>query len=567
MDINPNANNQNNLNNYNNQDEEGKKDIYQILLSKLNKNKNMNNNNNNINKFEEEYEKDLNKKIIEEENFVQQGDFLHHQNDLENKASIKNILIKQFYKTKETKKLNNSKKKAKMPKSNKSNIVNKKQVIPYLNKNKGLFDPYLTQKELDYESKIIKERGKKKKKIEDNEKNKSRKKLEKDINKRIINYAIPKINPLIKSKNFDKKIFKKKDEDLIKHFVQIPRPKIQKKLAENLGFNPKKYDSIINSLLNEINKIKNERKKENEIFKKQLQLYTKDNVDKYNNYYEFIYKRQQLNYDEKFKNLKKNNEIKNKPTKGQIINDLMKKYFGKDSKDNKGNKIDNINDNQLMKETTNFERNIENNSNKDKGKVLNNNYINNINDLLNNNQKNINKIKFDDLDKLLSAENLTFQDKINILSELNNYLDDYYKDIPEFIGQVQLSLEKLYENSQNNFRKEVNKVPYIAMASKAAYQVIQTNNHQIIENIIEELLYDLICDLNIIDQRKKKLSGKKQLVKELGKAQNNINVNLPKDENEIIQKLNIFLKLKEEELKNKINNNIKYNKKKIIIIK
>ena len=242
MDINPNANNQNNLNNYNNQDEERKKDIYQILLSKLNKNKNMNNNNNNINKFEEEYEKDLNKKIIEEENFVQQGDFLHHQNDLENKASIKNILIKQFYKTKETKKLNNSKKKAKMPKSNKSNIVNKKQVIPYLNKNKGLFDPYLTQKELDYESKIIKERGKKKKKIEDNEKNKSRKKLEKDINKRIINYAIPKINPLIKSKNFDKKIFKKKDEDLIKHFVQIPRPKIQKKLAENLGFNPKKYD-------------------------------------------------------------------------------------------------------------------------------------------------------------------------------------------------------------------------------------------------------------------------------------------------------------------------------------
>ena len=450
--------------------------------------------------------------------------------------------------------------------SNNNNVEeeNKKQVIPYLNKNKGLFDSYLTQKELDYESKIKKEKEKTKKKIEDYEKNKNRKKLEKDINKRIINYAMPKINPLIKLKNFDKKIIKKKDEDLIKHFVQIPKPTIQKKLAENFGFNPKKYDSIINSLLNEINEIKNERKKENEIFKKQLQLYTKDNVDKYNNYYEFIYKRQQLNYDDKFKNIKKNNGIKNKPARGQIINDLMKKYFGKDSKDNKGNKIYNINDNQLMKEIKNYERNIENNSNKDKGKVLNNNYINNIIDLLNNNQKNINKINFDDLDKLLSAENLTFQDKINILSELNKNLDDYYKDMPEFISQVQSSLNKLYENNQNNFRKEVNKVPYIAMASKAAYQVIQTNNHQIIENIIEELLYDLTFDLNIIGQKKKKLSGKKQLVKELGKVQNNINVNLPKDENEIIQKLNIFLKQKEEELKNKINN---YNKKKVVIIK
>ena len=572
MDINPNDNWQNNLNNYNNQDEERKKDIYQIILSKLNKNKNIINNN--INNVEEEYEKDLiNKKINEEKLFDQQRDILYYQNELENQPSIINFLIKQYkkqkqlYKSKETKELNTPKKEIKKPKTSKNKIANKKKVIPYLNKNKGLFDPYLIQKELDYESKIKKEREKKKKKILDYEKSKNRKKLEKDINKRIINYVIPKMNPLIKSQNFDKKIIKKKDEDSIKHFMQMPKPKIQKKLAENFGFNPKKYDSIINSLLNEINKIKNERKRENEIFKKQLQLYTKDNVDKYNNYYEFIYKRQQLNYDDKFKNLKKNNGIKNKPTKGQIINELMKKYFGKNSKGSKGNKIDNINDNQLMKETKIFERNIENNSNKDKGKVLNKNNINNINDLLNTNQKNINKINFDDLDKLLSAENLTFQDKINILSELNKKLDNYYKDMPEFFGQVQSSLDKLCEGGRNDFGKEFNKVPYIAMASKAAFQVIQTNNHQIIENIIEELLYDLTYDLNIIDQKKKKLSEKKQLVKELDKVQNNINVNLPKDENEIIQKLNIFLKQKEEELKNKINNNNNYNKKNLVIIK
>ena len=34
----------------------------------------------------------------------------------------------------------------------------KKKIIPYSNKNKGLFDPYLTEKELDYESNIKKQR-------------------------------------------------------------------------------------------------------------------------------------------------------------------------------------------------------------------------------------------------------------------------------------------------------------------------------------------------------------------------------------------------------------------------
>ena len=47
-----------------------------------------------------------------------------------------------------------------------------------MNKNKGLFDPYLTQKELDYESNIKKQREERQKKIaeyEKNERNKSKK--------------------------------------------------------------------------------------------------------------------------------------------------------------------------------------------------------------------------------------------------------------------------------------------------------------------------------------------------------------------------------------------------------
>ena len=591
MDNNHNDNNINNYNNNNINNEEERKEIYQIILNKLNKNKNMINNNNNNNlqpnnlenennvEDEDEYEEDLNKEKVEEKNFAQQVDFLYHPNDPEDQSSIKNILIKQYKKQKkiipkeeQSKKVNNNKKVTKNPKRPKSNynIINKKQIIPYLNKNKGLFDPYLTQKELDYESKIKKEREEKQRKIDEYEKNKSRKKLEEDINKRIINYAIPKMKPLIKAKNFEKKKVKKKDEDLIKHFVQVPKPRVKKKLAENLGFNPKKYDAIINSLLDEINQVKNERKKENEMFKKQLQLYTKDNVDKYNNYYEFLYKKQKLNYDNKFRNYKTiNNNNNNKPTRGQIINGLMKKYFGKDTK---GNKVDTITEDNLKKEKKSERNNNKSNdvnTNINKNKVMNNNYINNINDLLSNNQENINNINFDNIDKLLSSENITFQDKINILSELNKNLDNYYKDMPEFVQQIQTSLNKLYENEYdpNNFRKEVNKVPYIAMASKVAYQIIQTNNYQIIEKIIDELLYDCTCELNIIDQKKKKLKEKEQLINELDKAKNKINIDLPKKEEEIINKLNAFLQQKEEELQNKINNDINNQKKNVEIVK
>ena len=580
MDNNYPNNNQNDINNYINQNEEENKDIYQILLNKLNKNKNNNNNiqQENLKNYEEnqvdeeeEYEEveDTNKNKIVEKNFSQQVDFLYHPNDPENQSSIKNILIKQYKKQKKLIQKEDSSKNAinKNKKSKKSNKMIKKQAIPYLNKNKGLFDPYLTEKELDYESKIKKQREEKQKKIAEYEKNKSRKKLEEDINKRILNYAKPKVGPLIKAKNYAQKKVNRNDEDLIKHFVKIPKPKVQKKLAQNFGFDPKKYDAIINSLLNEINEVKKERKRENEMFKKQIQLYTKDNVDKYNNYYEFIYKKQKLNYEN---NRSKNRKNKNntKPTRGQIINGLMKQYFGKDNQKcnqiKENNIINDINLNNKSNEDI-YEKKINEKNNNDKGKIMKNNYINNINNLLINNQENISKMNFDNIDKLLSSENLSFQNKINILIELNKNLDNYYKDMPSYTSKVQASLNKLFENENdpNNFRKEANKIPYIAMASRSAYQIIQANNDQIIEKIIDELLYECTFDLNIIDEKKQKLFQKQQLINELDKVKNNINDIIPKAEEDIYEKLNSYLQKKEEKLNNDIINN-KRNKIEII---
>ena len=141
----------------------------EINLNKLKSDKENNNE-------EIEYEEDEPNKIkLEGKNFSQQVDFLYHPNDPENKSSIKNILIKQYKKqekliTEEKYPPNNK---------NKLNIKNnkKKREIPYSNKNKGLFGPYLSKRELDYESKIKKEREERQKKIYEYEKNQNKKKL------------------------------------------------------------------------------------------------------------------------------------------------------------------------------------------------------------------------------------------------------------------------------------------------------------------------------------------------------------------------------------------------------
>ena len=139
-----------------NNNNEDNSNIYQMLINKLNQNQNKNSNtyqiNNNMineqNEEEYEYEEESMKEPIEEKNFSQQVDFLYHPNDPEGQSSIKNILIKQY---KKHKKLLPEKDLQKNKKSIKKVGSKKRDIIPFKNKNKGLFDPYLTQKELDYE--------------------------------------------------------------------------------------------------------------------------------------------------------------------------------------------------------------------------------------------------------------------------------------------------------------------------------------------------------------------------------------------------------------------------------
>ena len=528
MDNKDNKNIYNNYINELNNKKEEKENIYQEILNKLNKSETNNNGN------------DTPKK--EEKNFSQQVDFLYHKNNPEGQSSIKNILIKQYKKHDKLPNENINIKKRKNIKS----LSPKRKIIPYQNKNKGLFDPYLSQKELDYESNIEKQRAERQKKIDEYEKNNRKKKLKKDINKKILNFERPKINSAKNKKIIMKNSNKNyKKEELITHFMQGPKPKIKKNLANNFGFYPKKYDMIVNSLINEMN----QGKKENLIFEKKMKNYGKKNIDRYNNYYEYIYK-DQLNNAQ-------NNKIKNnqniKPTRAQIIKGLMQKYFGKENtktnKQNENNKNNNeINNNKKLtkaKQTENI-------------KEKNNHNV--IFDIETNNEE----INFDNIDKLLSSEKINFQDKINIISELNKNIDKYSNAMPLIINQVQDSLDKIYKNNKidTNFRKEVNKVPYIAMASKTAYQIIQTNIDFIIETIIKELLFELALDFNEIRQKKLYLIKKQELVKEFNLTKNNLNDILGKEKN--IYEENIkFIEDKKNEIDN-INNNIKENK---IVIK
>ena len=528
MDNKDNKNINNNfINDLNNKKEE-KENIYQEILNKLNESETNNNDNDTIKK--------------EEKNFSQQVDFLYHKNNPEGQSSIKNILIKQY---KKHDKLPNEKMNHKKRKNIKS-YSPKKKIIPYQNKNKGLFDPYLSQKELDYESNIEKQRAERQKKINEYEKNNRKKKLKKDINKKILNFERPTI-PSAKNKKIlmnNKKNLKK--EELITHFMQGPKPKIKKNLANNFGFYPKKYDMIVNSLINEMN----QGKKENLIFEKKMKNYGKKNIDRYNNYYENVYKDQINNVQ--------NNKIKSnqsiKPTRAQIIKGLMQKYFGKEN--NKKNKLNEINKNDN-------DINIINNTKKStKTKQIEN--FKDKNNILFDIETNNEEINFDNIDKLLSSEIINFQDKINIISELNKNIDKYSNAMPLIINQVQNSLDKIYKNNKidSNFRKEVDKVPYIAMASKTAYQLIQTNIDFIIEAIINELLLGCALDFKEIRQKKLYLIKRYEMVKEFDLAKNNLNDILGKEKN--IYEENVkFIEDKKIEIDN-INNNIKDNK---IIIK
>ena len=316
--------------------------------------------------------------------------------------------------------------------------------------------------------------------------------------------------------NIPKKQNKKTDE-LITHFVNNPKPNIPKKMAKNLGFNPKKYESIINSLLVQINQVKNQRKKENELFNMQIQEYLNNNHNLYNKYYDYIEKNLKQNINN---TNKKFDEDNNKKSRHEIIEGIMQQYFIPDKSGFKTNPNFKISDIFKGKDKNFIFKNEEN-----KNKIIKKNLNNDNNELsISYNIENIEK-NFSEIDNILNSPNLTFQDKIYILTELNKYIDNYSKGIPSIIDKVKTTLNLIYDNDEEKLiRDQIKKNPFIDMASKIAYQMIQENNDYIIENIIDELFIDCVSDLNEINEKKQAQLNKKILINNLDIIKNNINL-------------------------------------------
>ena len=204
----------------------------------------------------------------------------------------------------------------------------------------------------------------------------------------------------------------------------------------------------------------------------------------------------------------------------------MQKYFGKEMiKPNETNEI-NIKNNEIKEKSIIIKTNKLNKSNKkenSKDNNINNNLLLDL-ELDENNDE----INYDNIDKLLSSEKLNFQDKINIISELNKNIDKYSKEMPIIFNQVKDSLE------------------------------IQTNMDSIIEKIINELLFESAVNLNEINQKKLYLFKKQELINEINLAKNNLNDLIGNEKNIFEENIKLFEDKKDKI--NKKNNQIDENK-------
>ena len=521
------------------------------------------------------------------------------------------------------KKKSKSKQKDKKKSHSKKNIIKPDFDLCTKTNPKGLIDPKLKLYEITYESRYHQQCRERERKIAEYDKNflrtkdnfNAKKKLMKDWNK-YFNYS----NKNDKSSNNEIN----NSDYLLYKLKNLSKPDIPPHIAKKLDFNPVKYDYIINSLLYEITDIKKQRKKENIDFInkiKQLQgginknnkrenknknkkrpkstcKLNSSNTVKGNNY---------KNSDKLVKNLVKkyfNEKIKSKSSKNNIeheipVNDKNNNYNveGMDAKIINDNTMNDFYYEQKMKVLNNLsqiqkenkelnqqlrdklkEKNDNNPQNNytiynyneyvTKNNNDNNNFINKSNlnkniDQIPNNNYNINQIQFNMIDNI-NIKTLNYQDKMQILSQLNNTIAKYTKGIPLLVNKVSETIDKMYGKIDNPIVKAINNNPLVKIASKSLYHSISKNSDKVIEAIINDLLLDCVFDLREIEEAQNAKLKKNYLLNGINEAYNNLflisqnEFNVFKEnnlKNNIIQDKN-----KESDNKEKLNNIVLFKK-------
>ena len=324
-------------------------------------------------------------------------------------------------------------------------------------------------------------------------------------------------------------------DNLILQLKNMQKPPISKEMAKELGFDPKKYEGIINKLLSEISEVRKERIKENLIFEEKLKAmqYITSGNDKNTNINRNNLKNKpkkntntkniKLNINRPKSNYKfvKSSGYGMPPKKINIFSSRPRKKTKDNNKTNNNNNIPSQKiPNKKNKNLIHYNTNNNNKSNNSSKIVKNNNYNSNNNNKINNNINNIienNPNMFDYKDIINEIEKIKNENKIienryqnipnNSLDPLNNIMNNKKQNKPIVTNINEAKNKNKVNNKYINFKNN--------------YDLINKNIENISKGIIDELLYELVFDLQKIENEKAKKD--KNIIKEENK-QKNLNI-------------------------------------------
>ena len=302
-----------------------------------------------------------------------------------------------------------------------------------------------------------------------------------------------------------------KENDYIKELTQMHES--IKKQGEILSSSNKKieiknYQDILNNIIKEIEAVRKERKKENDIFQKRIKI-LEENI--YNN-------NKLLKYKTPKKEIKKLKSIYFS-NKGKENHKRYNKYNTVKVNKKYKNKYNNKNKNDNIHQEINYILNDYNNRNK---------YINKyLRSKSKENKKNKNvkkKYKFGFYEKIMN--------EIKQLNKENELIEKSYKNMP--LSKEQLNDILIKKISKTKNKKEIN--------YKYKRFLIQKDIKIIIKKIIDDLLYECIYELMLIEREKS--NNKIKLISGINLIYENLN-NLITQEKNIVSKYNNIVNKKE----------------------
>ena len=306
-------------------------------------------------------------------------------------------------------------------------------------------------------------------------------------------------------------------DNLILQLKNMEKPPIPKELAKELGFDPKKYESVINKLLFEISEVRKERIKENLIFEKKMKSMQNNTIANDKN----ILKNNIKNTKKNTKNVKldlnrpKSNYKSVKSSGYGIVQkkvNIFSSRHRKKTKDNSKTTNNNIPSHKILNKKN---KNIIPNNNKSNNSIniKNNNYYSNnnknkinINDAQNNNH---NLIDYKEL-----------KNEIEKIKNENKIIEHRYQNIANNSLDPLNNIMNKKKQNKSIKNEEKDKIINESIKYKNNYDLINKNLENIYKKIIDELLYELVFDLKNIED--KKFEKQKNEIN-LEKKQSNLN--------------------------------------------